>query len=129
MASNVTERDAREVAEAARETEWTLPSFGKELFLGNFRLDLIHPQPRVDPAQAEKGERFLENLRTFLVEHVDPLEIEREAKLPEHVIQGLKDLGALGMKVPEEYGGLGRPPGPYHRAPPPATTRSSSPAP
>src|SRR3954454_7683961 len=107
MASNVTERDAREVAEAARETEWTLPSFGKELFLGNFRLDLIHPQPKVDPAQAEKGERFLENLRTFLVEHVDPLEIEREAKLPEHVIQGLKDLGALGMKVPEEYGGVG----------------------
>src|SRR3954451_19197694 len=107
MASNVTERDAREVAEAARETEWKLPSFGKQLVLGDFRLDLIHPQPKVDPAQAEKGERFLENLRTFLVEHVDPLEIEREAKLPEHVIQGLKDLGALGVKVPEEYGGLG----------------------
>src|SRR3954468_11174183 len=117
MASTVTERDAREVAEAARETEWTLPSFGKELFLGNFRLDLIHPQPRVDPAQAEKGERFLENLRTFLVEHVDPLEIEREAKLPEHVIQGLKDLGALGMKVPEEYGGGGRSPGHLHPRP------------
>src|SRR4051812_6475363 len=116
MASNVTERDAREVAEAARETEWTLPSFGKELFLGNFRLDLIHPQPRVDPAQAEKGERFLENLRTFLVEHVDPLEIEREAKLPDHVIQGLKDLGALGMKVPEEYGGLGLSQVHYNRA-------------
>src|SRR3954466_1475017 len=116
MASNVTERDAREVAEAARETEWTLPSFGKELFLGNFRLDLIHPQPKVDPAQVEKGERFLENLRTFLVEHVDPLEIEREAKLPEHVIQGLKDLGALGMKVPEEYGGLGLSQVHYNRA-------------
>src|SRR4051794_14358390 len=118
MASNVTERDAREVAEAARETEWTLPSFGKELFLGNFRLDLIHPQPKVDPAQVEKGERFLENLRTFLIEHVDPLEIEREAKLPEHVIQGLKDLGALGMKVPEEYGGRGPPP--VASKPPPA---------
>src|SRR3954452_4904332 len=87
MASNVTERDAREVAEAARETEWTLPSFGRQLFLGHLRLDLIHPQPKADPAQVEKGERFLENLRTFLVEHVDPLEIEREAKLPEHVIQ------------------------------------------
>jgi hypothetical protein len=23
---------------------------GKELFLGNFRPDLIHPQPRLDPA-------------------------------------------------------------------------------
>src|SRR3954466_4341817 len=116
MATDVTERDAREVAEAARETEWTLPSFGKELFLGNFRLDLIHPQPKIDAKQVEKGERFLENLRTFLVEHVDPLEIEREAKLPEHVIQGLKDLGALGMKVPEEYGGLGLSQVHYNRA-------------
>src|SRR6058998_672306 len=70
----VSEKEARQVAEAAREAKWKLPSFGKELFLGNFRLDLIHPQPKVDPAQVEKGERFLENLRTFLVEHVDPLE-------------------------------------------------------
>ncbi len=60
MATNVTERDAREVAEAARESDWTLPSFGKELFLGNFRLDLIHPQPPLDPAAVEKGERFLD---------------------------------------------------------------------
>src|SRR3954454_5244503 len=107
MATNVTERDAREVAEAARETEWTLPSFGRELFLGNFRLDLIHPQPKVDPAQLEKGERFLERLRAFLTENVDPLQIERDAKLTDDVVQGLKDIGALGMKVPEEYGGLG----------------------
>src|SRR3954466_4165595 len=114
--STVSEKEARDVAEAARETEWTLPSFGKELFLGNFRLDLIHPQPKVDPTQVEKGERFLENLRTFLVEHVDPLEIERDAKLPEHVIQGLKDLGALGMKVPGEYGGLGLSQVHYNRA-------------
>ena len=41
MATEITERQAREVAEAAREREWKLPSFGKELFLGNFRLDLI----------------------------------------------------------------------------------------
>jgi hypothetical protein len=36
VASNVSEKQAREVAEAARESEWKLPSFGKELFLGNF---------------------------------------------------------------------------------------------
>ena len=107
MASNVSEREAREVAEAARETEWTLPSFGKELFLGNFRLDLIHPQPRVDPAEVAKGERFLNRLRTFLTEHVDPLEIEREARISDDVVQGLKDIGAFGIKVAEEYDGLG----------------------
>jgi alkylation response protein AidB-like acyl-CoA dehydrogenase len=107
MSTNVSEREAREVAEAARESEWKLPSFGKELFLGNFRLDLIHPQPPLDPAAVEKGERFLERLRAFLEENVDPLEIERDARIPDHVVQGLKDLGAMGMKVPEKYGGLG----------------------
>jgi alkylation response protein AidB-like acyl-CoA dehydrogenase len=107
MATNVTERDAREVAEAARETEWTLPSFGRELFLGNFQLDLIHPQPRLDAAAVEKGEAFLARLKSFLTENVDPLQIEADAKLTEETIQGLKDIGALGMKTPEEYGGLG----------------------
>src|SRR3954462_1306793 len=103
----ISEKEARQVAEEARETEWKLPSFGKALFLGDFKLDLIHPQPEVEPAATEKGERFLAALREFLVTEVDPLLIEREAKIPDHVVDGLKRLGALGMKVPESYGGLG----------------------
>jgi alkylation response protein AidB-like acyl-CoA dehydrogenase len=105
--THVTEQEARKVAEAARETEWRLPSFGKELFLGRFRLDLLHPQPRPDPEMAEKGEAFLAKLRAFLEERVDPFQIERDAKIPDDVVQGLKDLGALGLKIPEEYGGVG----------------------
>jgi alkylation response protein AidB-like acyl-CoA dehydrogenase len=106
VSTEVSERQARKVAEAAREAEWTLPSFAKELFLGNFRFDLIHPQPPVAPAAAEKGERFLAQLREFLEREVDPLEIERDAKIPDRVVDGLKRLGAFGMKVSEEYGGL-----------------------
>ncbi|HUH91616.1 MAG TPA: acyl-CoA dehydrogenase family protein, partial [Casimicrobiaceae bacterium] len=83
------------------------PSFGKQLFLGDFRLDLIHPQPRLDPEAIEKGERFLGELRAVLAETADPLEIEREAKVPDRVVDALKGIGALGMKVPPEYGGLG----------------------
>jgi hypothetical protein len=116
VSSNVSERQAREVAEAARESEWKLPSFGKELFLGNFRFDLIHPQPQLDPSAVEKGERFLAELREFLERNVDPLEIERESKIPEPVIDGLKRMGALGMKVSEEYGGLGLSQVYYNRA-------------
>ena len=116
MSTEVTERQAREVAEAAREREWKLPSFGKELFLGNFRLDLISPQPRLDAAAVERGEAFLARLRAFLETDVDPLEIERDAKIPERVLDGLKALGALGMKVPEEYGGLGLSQVYYNRA-------------
>ena len=116
MSTEVSERQAREVAEAAREQEWRLPSFGKELFLGNFRLDLIAPQPRLGAAAVEQGEAFLARLRAFLEAEVDPLEIERDARIPERVIDGLKALGALGMKVPEEYGGLGLSQVYYNRA-------------
>jgi alkylation response protein AidB-like acyl-CoA dehydrogenase len=116
LTTGVSEKQAREVAEAAREAEWKLPSFGKELFLGNFRLDLIHPQPRLEPEAVEKGERFLAELGDFLKREVDPLEIERESKIPEHVLDGLKQMGAFGMKVAEDYGGLGLSQVYYNRA-------------
>src|SRR3954454_9500764 len=114
--TDVSEREARQVAEAAREQDWKLPSFGKELFLGNFRLDLIHPQPKLDPEAVAKGERFLATLREFLVNEVDPLQIERDAKIPDEVIEGFKRIGAMGMKVAEEYGGLGLSQVYYNRA-------------
>jgi alkylation response protein AidB-like acyl-CoA dehydrogenase len=114
--TQVSEKQAREVAEQARESEWKLPSFGKELFLGNFRFDLIHPQPKLDPAAVQKGEAFLATLRAFLTEHVDPLVIERDAKIPDEVIEGFKGIGAFGMKVAEQYGGLGLSQVYYNRA-------------
>ena len=55
MASNISEKQAREVAEAARESEWTLPRFGEQLFLATFRLDLIHSQPRLPRAGGERA--------------------------------------------------------------------------
>ena len=98
---------SKQVAEASRETEWKQPSFGRELFLGNFKLDLIHPQPDAPADMTARGDEFLGRLRAYLSEHVDPIQIERDAKIPEDVIDGLKRLGALGMKIPQEYGGLG----------------------
>ena len=112
MASNVSEKQAGDSGRA----ESKLPSFGKQLFVGDFRLDLIHPQPRLDPEAVEKGERFLARLREFLEAEVDPLEIERDAKIPDRVMDGLKGIGALGMKVSEEYGGLGLSQVYYNRA-------------
>src|ERR687894_1122718 len=116
MATGVSEKEARQVAEEAREREWKLPSFCKELFMGNFRLDLIHPQPRLEPEAVERGERFLDRLRTFLENDVDPMQLERDEKIPDEVVDGLKELGALGMKVSEEYGGLGLSQGYYNPA-------------
>ncbi|MFE2044000.1 acyl-CoA dehydrogenase family protein [Streptomyces sp. NPDC059477] len=103
----VSEREARQVAEAAREQDWRRPSFAKELFLGRFRLDLIHPHPLPDAEDVRRGERFLADLRTFCETRIDPAVIERDARIPDEVVNGLKELGALGMKIDTEYGGLG----------------------
>jgi alkylation response protein AidB-like acyl-CoA dehydrogenase len=107
MGSNVSYEEAKQVAESSRETKWDLPSFGRGLFLGDLQLDLIHPQPEVSQESVAKGEKFLEELRTVLSEHCDPIEIERESKIPDKLVEALKEIGALGMKIPEEYGGLG----------------------
>ncbi|MEU1083552.1 acyl-CoA dehydrogenase family protein [Streptomyces sp. NPDC005908] len=103
----VTEREAREVAEAAREQDWRKPSFAKELFLGRFRPDLIHPHPLPADQDVQRGEEFLAKLRDFCETQIDGAAIEREAVIPDEVITGLKELGALGMKIDTKYGGLG----------------------
>ncbi|MFC7846135.1 acyl-CoA dehydrogenase family protein [Streptomyces sp. NPDC001046] len=103
----VTEREARAVAEAAREQHWRKPSFAKELFLGRFRLDLIHPHPVPEEEAVQRGEQFLAKLRDFVETKVDGALIEREARIPDEVIDGLKELGAFGMKIGTKYGGLG----------------------
>lgn len=102
-----TEKEAREVAEAARENEWAAPSFVRQLFEGNFQLGLIHPFPAPDPVEVERARPFLEKLEAFLREKVDSDKIDREGKIPADVIQGLRELGAFGIKIPTEYGGLG----------------------
>jgi alkylation response protein AidB-like acyl-CoA dehydrogenase len=113
---HVSEADARAVAEAARETEWSKPSFVRELFLGRMRLDLIHPPPPPDPDEEARGAEFLAALREFALTEVDADLIDREGRVPESVVDGLRRLGALGIKIPREYGGLGLSQRTYNRA-------------
>jgi alkylation response protein AidB-like acyl-CoA dehydrogenase len=102
----ISELESRKVAEASRETEWKQPSFLREMFLGNFRLDLIHPYPL--PAE-ERPEltAFYNAIKEFLRDQVDSVEIDTTGEYPEHVVDGLRKLGAFGMKIPKKYGGLG----------------------
>ncbi len=100
------EAEARQVAEDARESEWTAPSFLKEIFLGNFRLDLVHPFP-VAPPERPEFRAFLDHLQKFLIEEVDSDAIDRDGQIPPRVVAGLAEMGAFGMKIPTEYGGLG----------------------
>ncbi|MEP6731591.1 MAG: acyl-CoA dehydrogenase family protein [bacterium] len=99
--------EARAVAEAARESEWSGPSFVRELFLGRYRLGLIHPHPvQEDPDEAARARSFFLKLRVFL-ERIDSDMIDRTGEIPEEYVQDLREMGAFGIKIPVEYGGLG----------------------
>ncbi|HCU51626.1 MAG TPA: acyl-CoA dehydrogenase, partial [Micromonosporaceae bacterium] len=101
----VTAEQARSVAEAARETEWRKPSFGKQLFLGRLRMDLIDPWPV--PQESEDAQTFLTKLREYSTSSIDGAQIERDARIPDEVFHGLAELGCFGMKIDTKYGGLG----------------------
>jgi len=107
VTATVSEKQARQVAEAARESEWRKPSFGKELFLGRFRLDLIDPWPSASPESVTDAEDYLAKLDAYMRSEVDGARIEREASIPDEVFRGLAQLGAFGMKIDKKYGGLG----------------------
>jgi len=101
-----TEVEARDVAEAARESEWTGASFVREMFLGRFPLELIHPYPQPDPAEERRAAPFMAKLRDFLG-RVDADMVDRTGEIPESYVQELRAMGAFGIKIPTAYGGLG----------------------
>src|SRR5438477_9506736 len=105
--THVSELEARAVAEASRETAWEAPSFVRELFLGHVDLGLVHPYPEPDPEERERARPFLEKLERFLEDEVDGEEVERAGKIPDTWVQRLREMGAFGIKIPREYGGLG----------------------
>src|SRR5881296_3237818 len=81
-------------------------SFMAGLFEGRPDFDLLLPPE--EPAEERKvGEAYCKKIESFLINHVDPDEIERMAKIPDTVLKGLFELGAFGMKIPKQYGGLG----------------------
>ncbi|MBI2215417.1 MAG: acyl-CoA dehydrogenase family protein [Acidobacteria bacterium] len=108
--------EAMEVAEASRETEWEKPSFVGDIFLGRYNLDLISPFPEQSAEDKKIGDEFLAKLERFLAENVDADKIDSEGEYPQAILDGLKQLGAFGMKIPKEYGGLGFSAVNYNRA-------------
>ncbi|UVT15085.1 MAG: acyl-CoA dehydrogenase family protein [Nitrospira sp.] len=81
-------------------------SFMVGLFAGRPDFSLLL-MPDESPEDKASWEAFRPRLETFLKTNVDPDEIERTARIPDSVLKGLFALGAFGMKIPRQYGGLG----------------------
>ncbi|MEA3212966.1 MAG: hypothetical protein QOE70_6023 [Chthoniobacter sp.] len=99
------QREALELTEAAREV--TREGFASGLFMGRLDFAALHPYPLQRAEDRDQGDAFLQRLDAFLKENVDPDEIDRTGEIPQKVFEGLARLGAFGIKIPVEFGGLG----------------------
>src|SRR5256714_3747453 len=111
------QREALELAEAARDPLEDRGSFASNLFVGRYDFDRIYPYPAQSAEDRAAGEEFLQKLETYLREHVDPDEIDRTGEIPPANFAGLAEIGAFGIKVPPQYGGPRLFPINYWRAP------------
>jgi alkylation response protein AidB-like acyl-CoA dehydrogenase len=111
-----TELESREVAEQAREQDWEKHSFARTLFEGTFDLSLLEGIPEPDPDERARAADFLGKLEAFARDHIDGDKHDREGWVPQEVLDGLAELGAFGIKTPQEYSGLGLSQVSYNRA-------------
>jgi alkylation response protein AidB-like acyl-CoA dehydrogenase len=100
-------REALELAEASRDPLDDRGSFASNLFVGRYDFDRIYPWPAQSEEDRAAGAEFLEKLENYLREHVDADEIDRTGEIPPENFKGLAEIGAFGIKVPKQYGGLG----------------------
>jgi alkylation response protein AidB-like acyl-CoA dehydrogenase len=101
------QREALELAEASRDPLDDRGSFASNLFIGRYDFGRIYPFPEQSADDRAAGDPFLQKLETYLREHVDPDEIDRTGEIPPENFAGLAEIGAFGIKVPQQYGGLG----------------------
>lgn len=81
--------------------------FAKGLFLGRFVADWAMPYPRVPAAAQKELDQSLTEVREYLDQNLDAVEIDRTEDIPRHLIDGLARVGVLGMTAPKEFGGRG----------------------
>ncbi|MFQ3270191.1 MAG: alkylation response protein AidB-like acyl-CoA dehydrogenase, partial [Lentimonas sp.] len=109
------QRRALEMAESSRDTRET-SGLAAALFAGAPDFRAICPCPEQTTEDRDQGDAFLTRLQQFMIEETDPDQIDLDGEIPTEVIKGLGKLGAFGIKIPKQFGGLGLSQTNYSRA-------------
>jgi acyl-CoA dehydrogenase family protein 9 len=83
------------------------PSFIKGLFLGEIREELLVPFPELSAEERESLRMILDSLRAFAAERIDSRQFDHDGEFPRATLDGLHELGVMGLSIPEEFGGFG----------------------
>lgn len=87
--------------------ELEVDSFLKALYQGHIAESLVFPYPEIPADTKETVAAFSEAYRDFDAANIDSEKIDHDHFFPREAIKGLGELGAMGMTIPEEYGGSG----------------------
>jgi alkylation response protein AidB-like acyl-CoA dehydrogenase len=102
---------AQQIAEQRKDVEELIAGpdvgFAKALFFGKFKADLLYPYPTLSPEKQAAADAMAARVKEFADFSIDHMKIDREARIPDGVIQGLADIGMYKLTIPAEYGGLG----------------------
>ncbi len=82
-------------------------SFMKSLFFGIIDESLVFPWPEPAAAEVDRLHALLDSVRRFFELRVDSAEIDRQQRIPDDVLAGLRELGCFGLAVPQSHGGMG----------------------
>jgi acyl-CoA dehydrogenase family member 9 len=90
-------------------------SLMKSLIKGKLETELAFPYPEMTAEDAETMNMFIDSVEDFCKNNINGLQFDKEKHIPPEVLQGLGELGVMGITIPEEYGGSGLSPTVYNR--------------
>jgi acyl-CoA dehydrogenase family protein 9 len=102
----VAQQEAATTTQEPRE-DHPVSSFAKSMFLGEIHEEMVIPYPIPDPDEVERIRAITSAFRDFVAESYDPFKAEEQRWIGDDVMEGLGEIGMLGLYVPEEYGGKG----------------------
>ncbi|XP_030648509.1 very long-chain specific acyl-CoA dehydrogenase, mitochondrial [Chanos chanos] len=96
-------------ARAERKTQTAeSKSFAVNMFKGQISTEQVFPFPSVlNEEQSQFLQELVPPVSKFFHEVNDPMKNDALEKVEDHTMEGLKEMGAFGLQVPAELGGLG----------------------
>jgi alkylation response protein AidB-like acyl-CoA dehydrogenase len=102
---------AHQIAEQRKQVEELIAGsdlgFAKALFFGKFKGELLFPYPTLPPDKQAAADEVAAKVKAFADAHIDHMQIDRDAMIPDSVVRGLGDIGLYRATIPAEFGGLG----------------------
>lgn len=92
---------------SANENQKEINSIVAAMFYGEVHEEEVFPYPHFSENQVEMAKAMVDAVDKFAATSIDSVKLDKEAKIPTEVLQGLAGLGLCGLGVGEEYGGLG----------------------